>query len=67
MKPNPPYRLPERLPPETALELYHFFSEMVDFVWDKYQTELVEYIIREEFNEPPPAQTEIEFFDDIEF
>lgn len=67
MKPNPTFTLPENLPPETALALFHFFSETVDFVWDKYETELVEYIIREEFNGPPPSQVEIGFFDDIEF
>ncbi len=67
MKPNPTFKLPENLPPETALELYHFFSEMVDFVWGKYETELVEYIIREELYGPPPAQVEIDFFDDVEF
>ena len=67
MKPDPVLSLPETLPPETALALFEFFSEMTDFVWDKYETELVEYIIREEFNMTPPSQVEIEFFDDIEF
>ena len=67
MKPDPVLSLPETLPPETALALFEFFSEMTNFVWDKYETELVEYIIREEFNMTPPSQVEIEFFDDIEF
>ena len=40
---------------------------MINFVWDKYETELVEYIIREEFNMTPPSQVEVEFFDDVEF
>lgn len=67
MKPAPVLQLPEHLHPETALALFEFFREMTDFVWNKYETELVDQILREEFNMTPPAQAEIEFFDDIEF
>ncbi len=67
MKPAPVLQLPEHLHPETTLALFEFFSEMTDFVWKKYETELVDQILREEINRTPPAQAEIEYFDDIEF
>jgi len=66
MKSSPCFRLPQDLPPTTALALFEFLNEMADALWQQYESELVECIL-EDFNMPPSPQTELEFDDDIAF
>ncbi len=58
--------LPDDLPPETAMVLFEFLSELTNAVWDQYETELVELIMQER-NQFPASQQTFDFDDDIPF
>jgi hypothetical protein len=66
MIPAPNFRLPQDLPPKTALALFELLSQLTDVLWQQYETELVE-LIMEDLNAYPASQQSFDFNDDLPF
>ncbi|MGH8549343.1 MAG: hypothetical protein ACRERU_12245 [Methylococcales bacterium] len=60
------FPIPDHLPPESALALFECLSELVDAVWQHYETALLEQIIRG-LNAPPDDDVEALPDDNIPF
>ena len=64
------FSVPDHLPPQAALALFDYFTELADAVWQHYEPVLVDLIIAD-MNTPPDEYDEIEpdpdFDDDVPF
>jgi hypothetical protein len=66
MKPTPDFQLPQDLPPETAMALFDLLSGLIDALWQHYEIELVELIIKD-LNQYPASQRAFDFDDNLPF
>ena len=60
------FRLPEELPPKTAMALFDLLSELTDALWQQYEPQLLELAI-EELDDCPDSQQALDFDDDLPF
>ena len=66
MMPTPQFQVPLDLSPKTALALFELLNSLTDALWQQYETELVELIIKD-FNAFPASQQTFDFNDDLPF
>ena len=64
---NPlPFPLPEHLSPSVALALFELLQDLSDALWQQYETDLVELIMKDR-DQVPAAQQRFDFDDEIPF
>lgn len=64
---NPlPLPLPKNLSPPVALALFELLQDLTDALWQQYETDLVELLMKER-NQFPAAQQVFDFDDDPPF
>ena len=61
-----PFTFPADLSPPVALALFELLQNLIDALWQQYETELVE-IIMQERNQVPASQQAFDFNDDLPF
>ena len=61
-----PCSIPEDLSPPVALALVEVFQDLIDALWQQYETDLVELIMQER-NQFPVSQQVLDFDDDLPF
>ncbi len=61
-----PFTFPADLSPPVALALFEVLQDLIDALWQQYETELVELIMQER-NQVPASQQAFDFNDDLLF
>ena len=61
-----PFTFPADLSPPVALALFELLQNLIDALWQQYETELVE-LIMQECNQVPASQQAFDFDDDLLF
>ena len=61
-----PFTFPADLSPPVALALFELLQNLIDALWQQYETELVE-LIMQEHNQVPASQQAFDFNDDLLF
>ena len=61
-----PFTLPEDLSPPVVLALFEVLQDLIDALWQQYETDLVELIMQER-NQFPASQQVLDFDDDLPF
>ena len=61
-----PFTFPADLSPPVALALFELLQNLIDALWQQYETELVELIMQER-NQVPASQQAFDFNDDLPF
>ena len=60
------FPLPENLSPPVALALFELLQDLSDALWQQYETDLVELIMKDR-GQVPAAQKRFDFDDEIPF
>ena len=60
------FTFPADLSPPVALALFELLQNLIDALWQQYETELVELIMQER-NQVPASQQAFDFNDDLPF
>ncbi len=61
-----PFTLPEDLSPPVALALFEVLQNLTDALWQQYEIDLVELIMKDR-NQFPASQQVFDFDDDLSF
>ena len=61
-----PFTLPEDLSPPVVLALFEVLQDLIDALWQQYETDLVELIMQER-NQFPVSQQVLDFDADLPF
>ena len=61
-----PFMFPEDLSPPVALALFEVLQDLTDALWQQYEIDLVELIMKER-NQVPASQQALDFDDDLPF